>query len=94
MVWGQIAAAVGKTALKLGAKEVTKAGVKAGTKAAAKATGKALIKKGGGKALKYIGKQHLAKAERQAVRREELGRGTDRKTLQRGYGSPMDIENV
>ncbi len=84
MVWGQIAAAVGKTALKLGAKEVTKAGVKAG----AEATGKALIKKGGGKALKYIGKQHLAKAERQAIRREERGRGTDRKTLQRGYVSP------
>ena len=68
--------------------------MKAGTEAAAKATGKALIKKGGGKALKYIGKQHLAKAERQAVRREELGRGTDRKTLQRGYGDPMDIANV
>ena len=90
MVWGQIAAAVGKTALKLGAKEVTKAGAKS----VAESTGKALIKKGGGKALKYIGKQHLAKAERQAVRREELGRGTDRKTLQRGYGDPMDIANV
>ena len=91
MVWGQIAAAVGKTALKLGAKEATKAGVKLG----AKATGKALIKKGAGKALKHVGKQHLAKEQRKAVRREELGRGTDRKTLQRGgYGSPMDIENV
>ena len=90
MEWGQIATAVGKAALKLGAKEAVKGGVKLG----AKATGKALIKKGGGKALKYLGKQHLAKAERQAVRREELGRGTDRKTLQRGYGDPMDIANV
>ena len=54
---------------------------------------KEAIKKGGGEALKYIGKRHLAKAERQAVRREGL-RGTDRKTLQRGYGSPMDIKNV
>ena len=90
MVWGAIAKAVGSTAIKLGAKEAVKGGVKLG----AKATGKALIKKGAGKALKHIGKQHLAKAQRQAVRREELGRGTDRKTLQRGYGSPMDIENV
>ncbi len=92
MVWGQIAAAVGKTALKLGAKEVTKAGVKAGTKAAAKATGKALIKKGGGKALKYIGKQHLAKAERQAVRRENIGYGESGSA--RYARKPMDIENV
>ena len=82
MVWGQIAAAVGKTALKLGAKEVTKAGAKS----VAEATGKALIKKGGGKALKYIGKQHLAKAERRAIRREKLS--TDRKTNNRGYISP------
>ncbi len=89
MVWGAIAKAVGSTAIKLGAKEAVKGGVKLG----AKATGKALIKKGAGKALKHVGKQHLAKAERQAVRREGL-RGTDRKTLQRGYGSPMDIENV
>ena len=80
MVWGKIATAVGNAALKLGVKEAAKGG--------AEATGKALIKKGGGKALKYIGKQHLAKAQRQAVRREELGRGTDRKTLQRGYVSP------
>jgi 3-methyladenine DNA glycosylase AlkD len=56
---------------------------------------KEAIKKGAGKALKHVGKQHLAKEQRKAVRREELGRGTDRKTLQRGgYDSPMDIENV
>ena len=92
MIWGQIAAAVGKTALKLGAKEVTKAGVKAGTEAAAKATGKALIKKGGGKALKYIGKQHLAKAQRQAVRREKIGYGESGSA--RYARKPMDIANV
>ena len=92
MVWGQIAAAVGKTALKLGAKEVAKAGVKAGTKAAAEATGKALIKKGGGETLKYIGKQHLAKEQRKAVRREKIGYGE--RGSARYARKPMDIENV
>ena len=88
MVWGQIAAAVGKAALKLGAKEATKAGVKLG----AKATGKALIKKGAGKALKHVGKQHLAKAERQAVRRENIGYGESGSA--KYTRKPMDIENV
>ena len=84
MVWGQIAAAVGKAALKLGAKEAVKGG--------AKATGKALIKKGAGKALKHVGKQHLAKAQRQAVRRENIGYGESGSA--RYARKPMDIENV
>ena len=84
MVWGQIATAVGKTALKLGAKEVAKAG--------AKATGKALIKKGAVSAAKHVGKQHLAKEQRKAVRREKIGYGE--RGSARYARKPMDIENV
>jgi hypothetical protein len=86
MVWSQIATFLGKEGLK-------QMGKKAATEAGKKFVKKKAIDFGKKKALE-VGQRHWAKAQRQAVRREELGRGTDRKTLQRGYGSPMDIENV
>ncbi len=57
------------------------------------AFGKKFVKKkaidfGKKKALE-VGQRHLAKATS-----GKADRGTDRKTLQRGYGDPMDIANV
>lgn len=85
MVWAQLATFLGKEGLK----QVAKQG---GKKLAAEA-GKKFVKKkamdfGKKKALE-VGQRHLAKATS-----GKADRGTDRKTLQRGYGSPMDIENV
>ena len=48
-------------------------------------------------AIKGFAKDRLKSAAVSAATRKSRGgdsRGTDRKTLQRGYGSPMDIENV
>ena len=48
--------------------------------------------------IEGFAKDRLKSAVVSAATRKSRGgkadRGTDRKTLQRGYGSPMDIENV
>ena len=81
MVWAQVATFLGKEGLK-----------QMGKKAAAEA-GKKFVKEkaidfGKKKALE-VGQRHLAKATS-----GKADRGTERKTLQRGYGDPMDIANV
>ena len=81
MVWAQLATFLGKEGLK-------QMGKKAATEAGKKFVKKKAIDFGKKKALE-VGQRHLAKATS-----GKADRGTDRKTLQRGYGSPMDIKNV
>ena len=81
MVWAQLATFLGKEGLK-------QMGKKAATEAGKKFVKKKAIDFGKKKALE-VGQRHLAKATS-----GKADRGTDRKTLQRGYGSPMDIENA
>ena len=81
MVWSQVATFLGKEGLK-------QMGKKAATEAGKKFVKKKAIDFGKKKALE-VGQRHLAKATS-----GKADRGTDRKTMQRGYGSPMDIENV
>jgi len=81
MVWAQLATFLGKEGLK-------QMGKKAATEAGKKFVKKKAIDFGKKKALE-VGQRHLAKATS-----GKADRGTDRKTLQRGYGDPMDIANV
>jgi hypothetical protein len=81
MVWSQVATFLGKEGLK-------QMGKKAATEAGKKFVKKKAIDFGKKKALE-VGQRHLAKATS-----GKADRGTDRKTLQRGYGDPMDIANV
>jgi hypothetical protein len=81
MVWAQVATFLGKEGLK-------QMGKKAATEAGKKFVKKKAIDFGKKKALE-VGQRHLAKATS-----GKADRGTDRKTLQRGYGDPMDIANV
>ena len=81
MVWAQLATFLGKEGLK-------QMGKKAATEAGKKFVKKKAIDFGKKKALE-VGQRHFAKATS-----GKADRGTDRKTLQRGYGDPMDIENV
>ena len=81
MVWAQVATFLGKEGLK-------QMGKKAATEAGKKFVKKKAIDFGKKKALE-VGQRHLAKATS-----GKADRGTERKTLQRGYGDPMDIANV
>ncbi len=81
MVWSQVATFLGKEGLK-----------QMGKKAAAEA-GKKFVKE---KAIDFGKKKAMEVAQRHLANATsgKADRGTDRKTLQRGYGSPMDIANV